>query len=264
MLSKNAKITLLDATKINSFYGANNNIIVLNETPSTNDYGKNLMLNGSDCVTVLSESQTNGKGRFDRSFYSPKNDGVYMSFCFKPNLNIEYAPKITSFVSVIVARAIEKLAKVTVKIKWVNDLFIMSKKVCGILTESSIDYKNNKINYVIVGIGIDVTGKYFPKKLAKIATSIEKESGKVIDRNKLIAEILNGFKDFEAQILSGKYFGEYKARSNILNKQIVVSSLTETFEATAVDILDNGALLVKKGEELITLTVGDVSVKPCN
>ncbi len=264
MAVKNAKIKLLDAKSINSIYNTNYNVIVLNETTSTNEYAKNLMLNGEKSAVVLSESQTGGKGRLNRSFYSPKHNGVYMSVCFRPNFNVKNANKLTTLVSVIVAKSLEKVAQIKVDIKWVNDLYVNGKKVCGILTESCFDYKNNKMDYVVVGIGVNVTGTEFPKEIESIATSIEKESGKIIDRNVFVAEILKNFKDLESQILNEDYLKEYKARSNVLNKQIAVVSLTESYSAFAVDILNNGALLVKRGEELLELVSADISIKDFN
>ena len=234
------------------------NVIVKNQTTSTNADAKAIAESGETAV-VIAKTQTGGVGRNGRKFHS-LNGGLYFSLILRPNLNIADGVKITTFVAVAVANAVEKVSGIKVGIKWVNDLFINGKKVCGILTESGVDFKNKKLSYTVCGIGINCYGLDFPSEISTIATSLEKEGAK-IDRNLLIAEILNNLSCMESEVLSGNYLSEYKDRCIILGKQVTVVSGLETFTATAVDITDSGALIVNKNGELITVNSGDVSIR---
>lgn len=238
----------------------NIDVIIKETTLSTNDDAKSLSLSNKQ-VVVIAESQEKGRGRLNRVFYSPKGKGVYMSVLLKPDLSITDSVKITTFVAVACARVIERLAGVKVDIKWVNDLYINGKKVCGILTESAMDVKTGKLKYAVCGIGINCYGLDFPSEISFIATSIEKESGVKIDRNLLISAILNEIKDIKKEIESENYIKEYKARQFILNKEILVISSGESYKATALDITNNGSLIVEKNGEKITVNSGEVSIK---
>ena len=200
-------------------------VIIKETTLSTNDDAKSLSLSGKQ-VVVIAENQEKGRGRLNRNFYSPKGKGVYMSVLLNPDLSITDSVKITTFVAVACAKAIESLVKLKVDIKWVNDLYINGKKVCGILTESQIDTKTGRLKYAVCGIGINCYGLDYPSEISFIATSIEKESGVKIDRNLLISAILNEIKDIKTEIESGNYLNEYKSRQIILGKEILVVSGT--------------------------------------
>ena len=236
-------------------------VVVLKQTTSTSDVAKDLAKSGVKSALVVSESQTNGRGRLNREFYSPKNKGIYLSLVLRPNLKMSDAFKITSFCGVATANAIESLAGVKVGLKWVNDLFINGKKVGGILTESTIDGESGNLDYVIVGIGVNVYDDVYPNFIKDVATNIEKESGKKIDRNELIAKIVNNLSGLESTVIDGAYLKEYSDRQVILNKQVKVVLASEEFYATAVGIDENGALIVNKNGELKTITAGDVSIR---
>ena len=232
-------------------------IIVKQTTNSTNDDAKEYI--GKNTV-VIAENQDKGRGRLNRTFYSPKGKGIYMSMLINPNLSISDGVKITTFIAVAVAKSIEKLTNLTVGIKWVNDLYINGKKVCGILTEAGSDFQNNKLKYAVCGIGINCYGLDFPLEISNIATSLEKEGAKV-DRNALIAEIINQTINIEEEILSGNYLAEYKNRLIMLNKEITVYTGGYEYKATAVDVTENGGLVVIKNGEKITVNSGEVSIK---
>ncbi len=234
-------------------------VVVLNETSSTSDDAKNLLKSGLDSVLVVSESQTSGRGRLNREFYSPKDKGVYLSLGLRPNLSAFNASLITSFCGVAVANAIEQLSGVKVGLKWVNDLFINSKKVGGILVESSFSGLN--IDYVVIGIGVNVYDDIYPEFIKDVATNIEKESGKKINKNELIARITNNLSNLENQIKSKEFLNEYKERQIILNKQIKVVTPSGEFYSTAIDIDKSGALIVENNGEKQLITAGDVSIR---
>ncbi len=256
MLNKNVEINALDITK-----NLKEKIIVevVNETTSTNDHIKKYL--GFNSYALIAKSQTCGRGRLNRSFYSPSGTGVYLSVLLKPNSNIANSVRLTTFTAVVVAKAIESLIGAPVQIKWVNDLFLNGKKICGILTESSYNLKKGKLDYAIIGIGINVYNGEFPLELSNIATSIEKETGSKIDVNELIGKIISGLLDAEKEISSSEYLKEYKNRLFILNKKVLVVSGQDSYEAVCLDVLDNGALQVQKDGEIITVNAGDVSLK---
>lgn len=234
-------------------------IIVKNQTVSTNADAKIIAESGETSV-VIAKNQTGGVGRNGRKFHS-LTGGLYFSLILRPNLNIADGVKITTFTAVAVSRAIEKLTGLNVKIKWVNDLFISGKKACGILTEASCDFERNKLKYAVVGVGINVDEVDFPLDIKNIATSLSYESKKSVDKNELIVEILNSFNNLENEILSGEYLIEYKRRCFILGKKVTVYSGLEEYEATALDITENGGLVVLKGGEKRVVSSGEVSVK---
>jgi BirA family biotin operon repressor/biotin-[acetyl-CoA-carboxylase] ligase len=232
---------------------------VVEETTSTNDYIKKYL--DKEVFVVIAKSQTNGRGRLNRSFYSPSNTGLYLSLLIKPNSTISNSVKLTTYTAVVVAKAIESLINMPVQIKWVNDLFLNGKKICGVLTESSYNFEKNKLTHAVIGIGVNVYNGSFPLELKSIATSIEKESGIKVNINDLISKIINGLLNAEKEISSNNYLVDYKKRLFILGKKVMVVSGNDSYDATCLDVLENGALVVNKDGEIITVHAGDVSIR---
>ncbi len=252
--------TIINKDSILSYLNNKNiEIEVLNKTTSTNDYIKKYLDKPS--FVVIAKSQTKGRGRLNRTFYSAKNRGVYMSVLLKPNVCISKSVRLTTLTSIIVANAIEKLTNSSVKIKWVNDLFLNNKKVAGILTESSSNFNTGKLDYAIIGIGINVYGSKFNRNINTIATSIEKATNTKIDVNQFIALIIDGFTNIDDLIENGSFMQEYKDRLFILNKKITVINAHENYEAIAVDVNNDGGLVVLVDDKLITINSGEVSIK---
>ena len=210
---------------------------------------------------VVADAQTSGKGRFGRTFHSPANTGVYISYVLRPQIRPEKAVGITSIAAVAAARAIEELADVDVKIKWVNDLFIAGKKVGGILCEASMDIESRQLECVILGIGINTGRARMPGELEDIATSIGNVTGKDISRSALIAGISNHLEELEGQLLTGEYISECRRRSNVIGSMVQVIRGNERFEALARDINDKGELVIEKDGELMNLDSGEISLK---
>ncbi len=236
--------------------------VILDEAVSTNNYAKELAVSGKkENTAVIAETQSGGRGRLGRVFYSPKGDGLYMSLLVRPSMPVADATFITSYTAVAVAKAIEKLCGHEVNIKWVNDIYMNGKKVCGILTEAGFDFEGGTLDYAVIGIGINVLGGEFPDELKTIATSIEKESGEKISRNALAAEIMNNLSNIAEGITSKEYLKIYRQKSNVIGKPVHVTYGNETFDAEAVDIDDNAALVVKTKDGLRTLNSGEVSIK---
>lgn len=232
---------------------------------STNKTAKEMAIAGADHGTVIiSDCQTLGRGRYSRSFFSPSG-GLYMSIILRPEvLHFEHPTSVTAFAAVSVCEAIESISKKAPMIKWVNDVFIDGKKVCGILTEAVTDFESGGLEWIVLGIGINVyiRAEDFPGDLQSLATSIypdEKVSGV---RNKLSAEIINKILGFKVPPNETEIFEKYKKRLMMLGEEITVIQDQTEYKATAINIDPVGHLIVKnKSGELITLSSGEIRIQ---
>lgn len=231
---------------------------------STNTIAKELAVAGAaEGTVVIVTEQTAGRGRMGRSFYSPNSTGLYLSLILRPKLDLNDSLKITSSAAVAVAKAIETVSNNEVRIKWVNDLFMQGKKVCGILTEASLNVENGGLEYAVVGIGINVCTRDFPDEIKDIAGSIftEKPNNKPIT-SLLAAEVLNNLSDSMDKLTDHSYLDEYKKRSFLIGKEIYVIKGHDTLEAKAIDIDDKARLLVEYPDgKKEALSSGEVSVR---
>lgn len=248
-------------------------VTVLDKVDSTNNYAKKLT-DMSKINVIVANEQTSGRGRMGRDFYSPSSKGIYMTVCFEPKFGVDKAMLVTGLSALAICKAFEETCGVGPKIKWVNDLYLEGKKVCGVLTEAETNFESGKITKMIIGIGINCFEQEFPEELEKKATYI-RNSKKEFDRNKLIVAIVNKLFEHFENIGSRGYLMEYKARSFILGEQISIygtatKDLPENggrgIKARAVDIDDNGGLVVEYLEgqhmrELATIMSGEVTIR---
>ncbi|MCR5734608.1 MAG: biotin--[acetyl-CoA-carboxylase] ligase [Lachnospiraceae bacterium] len=203
------------------------NIICLESTGSTNLFLKDLSKDSATQGTVvIADEQTKGRGRLGRSFESPKDKGLYMSYLMKPKVSAENAVRITAWTAVAVCNAVKTVCKADPGIKWVNDLILSGKKFCGILCEMSLGEKKGQISDVIAGIGINVNGDIndLSEDIRYKATSLKAETGRAQDRIRLAAEII---KELDSMCLrsSGKtedYLKAYKKYSIMQDKEVYV------------------------------------------
>ena len=229
---------------------------------STNTRAKALAAKGAPHgYLVIAESQSGGRGRFGRPFFSPEHSGVYITYILRPEMAAERAVMITSLSAVAVARAIETVADVDVQIKWVNDLYIHGKKVCGILCEASMDFESGQLEYAVAGIGVNVAAMRFPDELSDIATSIENECGKPVSRSRLVAEISNQLEALYGQLDTGEYMAESRRRSNVIGRDVTVIRGDERFDAHALDIDDQGRLVIRTDAGIQRVGSGEISLK---
>lgn len=241
------------------------NLFVKDETGSTNDDAKALAEAGSPEFTVIAaEYQTKGKGRRGRSFFSPKGTGIYFSIILRPQMHMEDALFITTMAAAATASAIEEVCAKQVGIKWVNDIFVGDKKVCGILTESSINFESEELNYAILGIGINVIEptEGFPAEIQNIANGLltdkEYKSG---TRTKLLAKVLDNFYNYYSDFENKSFLDEYRSRSIVIGKHVTVHRGETAFEARALSIDDRCRLHVEKDGEETILDSGEVSIR---
>lgn len=238
------------------------NINVMKSVTSTNSVLKELANAGEDEGTVLVASeQTEGRGRMGRSFYSPADTGIYFSIILKPNLDARQATTITTLAAVAVCNAIEKVSTESAKIKWVNDIFVNNKKVCGILTEASVSMENGKIDYVILGIGLNVyePKEGFPSDIQNIAGYIFKKKENEV-MNRLIAEFFNCFYSHYNNLDSKEFVQEYKERNLVIGRPITVISKKGNRRAKVIGIDDNcGLHVLYEDESEEVLTAGEIT-----
>ncbi len=245
---------MLDKEKISSLINDPVKVFVFDTVTSTNDVAKKLCKENEECILVVADGQTNGRGRQGKSFFSPSGSGLYFSMVFSTDSPAFEFTGVTCAVAVACARAIEKLCSLNVKIKWVNDIYIENKKVCGILVQSVSE--NGIVKKLIVGVGINISTVDFPDEIKDIAVSL----GKKIDRNILAAEIANNISELIFDDPE-KYIGEYKKKSNVIGKDITYFKDNIPHTAQAVDIDKKGGLVVLENGKKTTLTSGEITVR---
>ncbi|MDR1701033.1 MAG: biotin--[acetyl-CoA-carboxylase] ligase [Lachnoclostridium sp.] len=230
---------------------------------STNKKAKEMAINGCQHGTVvLSDTQTAGKGRHGKSFYSPPDSGLYISFILRSaSIHVSRITLITAAAAVAVCRAIKSVVGIEPGIKWVNDIFVDNKKICGILTEAVSDLESGEIDWIVIGIGININTS-FPDDLTDIAGSLKLSETNSNVRNRLAAELINILISSNDWAENEDVYEEYKSRQIILGKPVTVLESNNTYEALAVDIDKEGHLIVKtKDGHLTALSSGEVSVK---
>lgn len=216
-----------------------------------------------DGMVVTSEEQTKGRGRLGREWTSPKSTGVWVSVVLTPDISPVLAPKTTIIGAAAVYSALKAMG-IDVGIKWPNDIVIHGKKICGILTEMNAEV--DRINYVIVGIGINVNMEEFPEELREKATSLKLQTGEKVNRKELVAKVLN-YIEYYYDLF--KRTGSIKEVINIcrnasvlLGKEVRVISGGKETVCTAIDIDDDGELVVKYEDGSIHKVLsGEVSVR---
>lgn len=249
---------MLSKETIKSLLKPDAEVFVFDEINSTNTFAKELVKKDYDKnALIVASMQTNGRGRQGKEFYSPDGSGLYMTCLLNQKLPLDGFAFITTCACVAVCMVLEEY-NISPLIKWVNDIYVDDKKVCGILVEASNDFENKTINSLIIGIGINLTTKAFPKELENIASSLNlKES-----RDILSAKITNKLFEIILSDDKSKYFDYYISHSFVIGKDIIfIQNNTET-PAKAVGIDQNGGLIaeLEDGTQK-TLTSGEISVK---
>ena len=233
------------------------------ETDSTNLWIKRLAKEGaSEGTLALAEFQSAGRGRLGRSWEVPEGTSVMMSILLRPKFEPQYAPTLTLVMGMAVAKAVKNLG-FDVSIKWPNDVVVSHKKICGILTEMGV--RDGKIDYAVIGVGINVNIKEFPEEMADKATSLYLESGREFDRSQIPGLVMEAFEEYYEKFaatcdLSGLK-EEYESILANYNQPVRVLA-KEPYEGVARGITDGGELLVEKTDgTIVAVSAGEVSVR---
>ncbi len=232
-------------------------IIFLDSVDSTNDYAKKI---AKDRTVIIANTQTKGRGRLGRTWYSEKDKGVYMSIILKPDIMVEEAPKLTLLSAAAMLITLRKLTDLDIKIKWPNDLVLKHKKLAGILTEMSLEL--GQINYIVVGIGVNVGNYLFPDEIKEKGIYLQKYHD--VSRKDIVIEFLKEFDHLYQKFLKGdfkKVIEISKEYSVILNKDIKIISKEERI-VRAVDIDEKGHLIIVNEQgERENIFYGEVSIR---
>ena len=233
------------------------------ETDSTNLWIKRLAKEGAPEGTLaLAEFQSAGRGRLGRSWEVPEGTSVMMSILLRPKFEPQYAPTLTLVMGMAVAKAVKKLG-FDVSIKWPNDVVVSHKKICGILTEMGV--RDGKIDYAVIGVGINVNIREFPEEMADKATSLYLESGREFDRSQLPGLVMEAFEEYYEKFAATCDLRglkeEYESILANYNQPVRVLA-KEPYEGVARGITDGGELLVEKTDgTIVAVSAGEVSVR---
>jgi BirA family biotin operon repressor/biotin-[acetyl-CoA-carboxylase] ligase len=229
--------------------------------PSTNDRIKELAAAGAaEGTVILCETQTAGRGRLDRSFFSPEGTGLYMSLLLRPSQSAGRLALLTPLAAVAVCESVRTLCRPEAGIKWVNDILIGGKKVCGILAEAFFSAEGGRAAYAVVGIGVNVYEPVggFPPGLEDKAAALLPERRPGL-RAHLAAEILNRLQSYYQDFAAGTFLQRYRALSVVIGREIGVSENGSYYRARALDIDDAGALVIRTENGAVrTLTTGEI------
>ncbi len=236
-------------------------ILVFDETASTNDITQHLARNGArEGLVVFAESQTRGRGRHGRVWASPRGKGLWFSVLLRPAFPPRAAQRITVAAAVAVARAVRRVTGEDARIKWPNDVTMRDQKIAGILTE--LHAEADEILFAILGVGIDVNCTR--EELPDIATSLQIETGKPHDRTALAAAVLSELDDCYQAALTEfeRVSDEWAGLCTTLGRQIVVTMGSRRIEGHAQALDGDGALLLRRDNgQIERILAGDVTVE---
>lgn len=237
--------------------------VFLQSCDSTNNYCKLLSKESNEDLLVIALSQTAGKGRLGRSFYSPKKSGIYMSVLLHPSFSAEQCTLITTAAAVAASIAIDRISGKNSLIKWVNDIYLDGKKVCGILTEAGFTGSGAVLDYAVLGIGINLFDPPdgFPEDIKNKAGSV---LGRKTPCDSIKAEFINTFiglfLDIYHTLPHTSYMEDYRNRSLLCGKTVSFIRDGKEYYGKVQDINDKAELTVETQEGTVTLFAGEVSI----
>lgn len=263
----------MDPKKIAALLGEHpwkDRITVLETVDSTNSLAKRMALNGAPHGSIfLADEQTGGRGRQGRSFVSPRGTGIYLSVLLRPDALPTDLGHVTAMAAVAGCNTVEAVCGIRPGVKWMNDLILDGKKLCGILTEMSVEWESNALEYLVIGIGINCNHSEcdFPEDIRSKATSLNQVIGKRVDRESLAATLIAELYRLNLDILSGKtqWISQYAQDCITIGQSIKITRGNSIRLAQATGIDENAALLVRydTGETGVVFS-GEVSIRGIN
>lgn len=248
---------ILNEQIVSSKLGGGTKVFYYPSIDSTNTQAKRLINEDiHDDMLVICDEQTAGRGRQGKSFYSPALTGIYMSYVTHPMAPLQNAVTATTAAAVAVCRAVEKLTDKKPQIKWVNDVYLDGKKICGILTEAVTDFESQTVTSVIIGIGMNIKTVHFPESVENGASLNAN-----VKRADLIAQITKELIEINSSDYSD-FISYYRRHSMIIGKKINFIKNGKVTPATAVEIDSTGGLVVElENKDIITLRSGEISIR---
>ena len=242
-----------------------NKIYYYETLDSTNTRICQMAMQGAEQGTVVvANQQTAGKGRRGREWESPAGENIYMSILLRPEIEANQASMLTLVMAYSVAKVLRKAGFLDAKIKWPNDIVLSGKKVCGILTEMFT--KDTDIDYVVIGVGVNVNTKGFPEEIKDTATSLYLRSGVFVDKDTLLEDILECFWNEYDRFLTTGHLSYMRDEYNYMlvncNQEVRVLEPGKEYQARAIGINDAGELMVQTPEgDVRNVFAGEVSVR---
>ena len=234
---------------------------------STNSYLKREAVQGAPHrLCAVANEQTAGRGRSGRSFTSAADCGVYLSLLLRPKCQPMEAATLTAHTAVAICRAIEQVSRAEAKIKWTNDVLLGERKICGILTELTLEGESAQLDSVVIGIGVNANNRIadFPEELRKKAGSIFSETGEKVDRARLAAAMIRELDAMYAAWEQDRfaYLEEYRSRCVTVGREVRVIRGDAVREAFAVEITDDFGLRVRYPDgNTETVNAGEVTIR---
>jgi BirA family transcriptional regulator, biotin operon repressor / biotin---[acetyl-CoA-carboxylase] ligase len=238
------------------------NIIVFDSLDSTNAYAKTLASKGAQEGTVIiADHQTAGRGRFGRIWLDESGSSLLFSLIIRPEFSRDKIGLLPFFAAVGVALAVEKVTGRRCECKWPNDLLFSGKKYCGILMESS--FQQNNLDYVIIGIGLNVNQKKFFGDLEGRATSLGNECCMEFDRSNIFCQVMSSLESLYRKVSVGNFnhvLMEWKERAAIFGKRIALTQDAHVIDGIAITLSTDGGLVVETETGRCVFFAGDVIV----
>ncbi len=231
-------------------------------TASTNQDAKTMATADSADAVIIAFEQTAGRGRLGRQFFSPSGSGLYFSVLLHPSCSADQVIMLTTASAVFIAEALEPLVKQPIGIKWVNDLYMDHRKVCGILSESGYG-ANSRLLYTVVGIGVNVTDP-----VGGYPTDIHQKAGSLWGNHtpdsaalaEAIAAMVNRLLAFSKRLCRDAVMPSYRKRSLLTDKAVTFEKDGHLLSGTVCGVDDEAHLLVRVGSDLLTLSTGEITL----
>lgn len=237
-------------------------LFVFESIDSTNACARTLAETGTpEGTVVVADFQSNGRGRLGRSWKSEPGANLLFSIVLRPTIQKEQAAILTFFSAVFIAQALEQTTGQSVECKWPNDILLRGKKCCGILLENS--FSQDRLDFSVIGVGINVNQSSFPGDLEKKATSLTREVGHTVDRTKLLQQLFREADMLLPVLKAGDLstiMARWNSRCSMFGKSVLIEHGKEKISGTALRLDDDGGLVVQTASGLSTFYAADVTI----
>ena len=239
-------------------------ILRFESVPSTNtEVARHASEGAAEGLAIMADEQTAGRGRLQRAWSSPKGAGLYFSLLLRPTIAMEQWPLITFMAALAVGDALSEACDVTTDIKWPNDLLSGERKICGILAEA---VETPAGRAVVLGMGVNLTSDAYPSELAAVATSVAEASGRLPERETLLASLVRALSRWYSLLHdpdgAEKIVAAWSSRSSYASgKPVQVANGDEVWQGITRGVEHDGALRLETAEGIKIVRAGDVSIR---